>query len=77
MIRTRESELQAADVVRDYKQLTRVGRAFHCRKTVDVLVRPIRYRKEDRAGSPVAMPVGLLRRMAAAAGLCTDAVRRR
>ena len=47
-IRTSESNLQAADVVRSYKQLTRVERAFRCLKTVDLLVRPIRHRKPDR-----------------------------
>ena len=48
VIRTSESDLQAADVVRSYKQLTRVERAFRCLKTVDLLVRPIRHRKADR-----------------------------
>ena len=50
VIRTSEAEsrLQAADVVRSYKQLTRVERAFRCLKTVDLLVRPIRHRKPDR-----------------------------
>ena len=50
VIRTSEAEsrLQAADVVRSYKQLTRVERAFRCLKTVDLLVRPIRLRKPDR-----------------------------
>ena len=48
VIRTSESNLQAADVVRSYKQLTRVERAFRCLKTVDLLVRPIRHRKPDR-----------------------------
>ena len=48
VIRTSESNLQAADVVRSYKQLTRVATAFLCLKTVDLLVRPIRHRKPDR-----------------------------
>ena len=50
VIRTSEAEsrLQAADVVRSYKQLTRVERAFRCLKTVDLRVRPIRHRKPDR-----------------------------
>ena len=48
VIRTSESNLQPADVVRSYKQLTRVERAFRCLKTVDLLVRPIRHRKPDR-----------------------------
>ena len=48
VIRTSESNLQAADVVRSYKQLTRVERAFRCLKTVGLLVRPIRHRKPDR-----------------------------
>ena len=48
VIRTSQTDLQAADIVRSYKQLTRVERAFRCLKTVDLMVRPIRHRSEDR-----------------------------
>ena len=47
-IRTSQAELTAADVVRSYKNLTRVERAFRCFKTVDLMVRPIRHRAEER-----------------------------
>ncbi len=47
VIRTSESNLQAADVVRSYKQLTRVERAFRCLKTVDLLVRPMQIPEEN------------------------------
>ena len=42
IIRTSQAELTAADVVRSYKQVTHVERAFRCLKTVDLMVRPIR-----------------------------------
>ncbi len=48
IIRTSQADLTAADVVRSYKNLTRVERAFRCLKTVDLMVRPIRHRAEDR-----------------------------
>ena len=47
-------------------------------KTVDLLVRPIRHRKLDRVRArPFAVPAGVLRGMAPAAGLGAAAVRRR
>lgn len=43
----------AADVVRSYKQLARVERAFRTLKSVDLEVRPIRHYREDRVRSHV------------------------
>ena len=40
--------LPAGDVVRSYKNLARVERAFRCLKTVDLHVRPIRHRAANR-----------------------------
>ena len=48
IIRISQADLTAEDVVRSYKNLTRVERAFRCLKTVDLMVRPIRHRAEDR-----------------------------
>ena len=50
MLRTSEGadRLGAAEVVRRYKDLTRVERAFRSLKTVDLEVRPIRHRVERR-----------------------------
>ena len=44
----READLTAEDIVRSYQNLTRVERAFRCLKTVDLMVRPIRQRAEER-----------------------------
>ena len=41
-------QLAAADVVRSYKNLARVERAFRCLKSVDLLIRPIRHRTSAR-----------------------------
>ena len=50
IIRTSESKerLTAEDTVRTYKSLSQVERAFRTMKGVDLLVRPIRHRTEDR-----------------------------
>ena len=40
--------LPADDVVRSYKMLSHVEQAFRCLKTIDLEVRPIRHRLEDR-----------------------------
>ena len=50
MLRTSEGpdRLPAAEVVRRYKDLTRVERTFRCLKTVDLEIRPIRHRVEGR-----------------------------
>ena len=53
IIRTSEPEerLPTADVVRSYKNLTNVERAFRSLKTVDLQIRPIRHRAEARVRS--------------------------
>jgi hypothetical protein len=43
-----EKQLPAAEVVRSYKALAQVERAFRSMKTVDLKVRPIHHRLEDR-----------------------------
>ena len=50
VIRTSEppSRLSAADTVRSYKNLAQVERAFRSLKGIDILVRPIRHRDEQR-----------------------------
>ena len=53
ILRTSEPEkrLPTAEVVRSYKNLTNVERAFRCLKTVDLQIRPIRHRTEERVRS--------------------------
>ena len=41
-------EFSAEDTVRSYKNLCRVEKAFRCMKTVDLMIRPIRHRAEQR-----------------------------
>jgi transposase len=50
VIRTSESaeQLSAADTVRGYKSLAQVERAFRSLKSLDLLIRPIRHRTEER-----------------------------
>jgi hypothetical protein len=50
LVRTSVSQacLAADDVVRSYKQLSEVERAFRCFKDIDLSVRPIRHRLETR-----------------------------
>ena len=50
VIRTSESgqQLPAAQAVRSYKNLSQVERAFRCVKSLDIRVRPIRHRDDDR-----------------------------
>lgn len=50
VIRTSEAKerLTAEDTVRTYKNLSQVERAFRTLKGIDLLVRPIRHRTEDR-----------------------------
>jgi len=50
VIRTNEprSRLSAEDTVRSYKNLAQVERAFRCLKDIDLLIRPIRHRDEQR-----------------------------
>jgi len=53
LVRTSESseEMPGEDVVRNYKRLTEVERAFRCLKSVDLEIRPIRHRLDDRVRS--------------------------
>jgi transposase len=50
VLRTSEpvERLSAEDTVRSYKSLAEVERAFRCLKGLDLLVRPIRHRTEER-----------------------------
>jgi len=50
VIRTSEpaAALSGADTVRSYKRLAQVEHAFRCHKAIDLLVRPIRHRDEQR-----------------------------
>jgi transposase len=50
VLRTSEpvERLSAEDTVRNYKRLAEVERAFRCLKGIDLLVRPIRHRTEER-----------------------------
>jgi len=50
IVRTSEpvAEMATEDVVRNYKRLTDVERAFRCLKAVDLEIRPIRHRLDDR-----------------------------
>ena len=77
ILRTSEPEerLATADVVRSYKNLTNVERAFRSLKTVDLQIRPIRHRAETRVLAPVPVPAGLLRPVASAASPGSVAVR--
>ena len=43
-----KERISAPDAVRSYKSLSDVERAFRCLKSIDLLVRPIRHRLEDR-----------------------------
>jgi len=50
VVRTREAaeQLSAADAVRGYKSLAQVERAFRSLKGMDLLIRPIRHRTQER-----------------------------
>ena len=55
VIRTSETaeQLSAADTVRGYKSLAQVERAFRSLKGLDLLIRPIRHRTEERVPAHV------------------------
>jgi transposase len=55
VLRTSEpgERLSAEDTVRSYKRLAEVERAFRCLKGLDLLVRPIRHRTEERVPAHV------------------------
>jgi transposase len=59
VLRTSEpaERLSAEDTVRSYKSLAEVERAFRCLKGVDLLVRPIRHRTEDRVPAHIFLCV--------------------
>ncbi|MFQ5705768.1 MAG: IS1634 family transposase [Gemmatimonadales bacterium] len=59
VIRTSEPKerLSAEDTVRTYKGLSQVERAFRCMKGVDLLVRPIRHRTENRVPAHIFLCV--------------------
>lgn len=49
--------MSADDAVRSYKQLANVERAFRCLKSVDLMVRPIRHRLEERVRAHILLSV--------------------
>jgi len=59
VLRTSEptERLSAEDTVRNYKCLAEVERAFRCLKGIDLLVRPIRHRSEDRVPAHIFLCV--------------------
>ena len=59
VLRTNEpaERLSAEDTVRSYKSLAEVERAFRCLKGIDLLVRPIRHRTEDRVPAHIFLCV--------------------
>jgi transposase len=59
VLRTSEpvERLSAEDTVRSYKSLAEVERAFRCLKGIDLLVRPIRHRSEDRVPAHIFLCV--------------------
>jgi transposase len=59
VLRTSEpaERLSAEDTVRSYKSLAEVERAFRCLKGIDLLVRPIRHRREDRVPAHIFLCV--------------------
>lgn len=59
VLRTSEpaERLSAEDTVRSYKSLGEVERAFRCLKGVDLLVRPIRHRTEERVPAHIFLCV--------------------
>ena len=59
VLRTSEpgERLSAEDTVRSYKSLGEVERAFRCLKGIDLLVRPIRHRTEDRVPAHIFLCV--------------------
>src|SRR5207253_1999377 len=59
VVRTSEpaERLSAEETVRSYKSLAEVERAFRCLKGVDLFVRPIRHRTEDRVPAHIFLCV--------------------
>jgi transposase len=59
VLRTSEpaQRLSAEQTVRSYKSLAEVERAFRCLKGIDLLVRPIRHRTEERVPAHIFLCV--------------------
>ena len=59
VLRTSEAaeRLSAEETVRSYKSLAEVERAFRCLKGIDLLVRPIRHRTEERVPAHIFLCV--------------------
>jgi transposase len=59
VLRTSEpaERLSTEETVRSYKSLAEVERAFRCLKGIDLLVRPIRHRTEDRVPAHIFLCV--------------------
>jgi transposase len=59
VLRTSEpvERLSAEDTVRSYKSLAEVERTFRCLKGIDLLVRPIRHRTQDRVPAHIFLCV--------------------
>jgi len=51
----KKEDMDAAQTVRSYKQLSNVERAFRCIKGVDVMVRPIHHRLENRVRAHILL----------------------
>ena len=49
--------MDSDQAVRGYKQLANVERAFRCLKSIDLMVRPIRHRREDRVRAHIFLCV--------------------
>jgi len=79
VLRTNEpvERLSAEDTVRSYKSLAEVERAFRCLKGIDLLVRPIRHRSEDRVPAHIFLCVLAYYVDGICAGLGTAVVRGR
>jgi len=52
-----KNTMDADQAVRSYKQLSMVEQAFRCLKSVDLMVRPIRHRLEDRVRAHIFLSV--------------------
>ena len=70
-----EQRMKTDDTVRSYKLLTQVERAFRSFKSMDLKVRPIRHRRENRVrGARLLVHAGLLRPVAHDGGLAAAAI---
>ena len=69
-----EQRMKTDDTVRSYKLLTQVERAFRSFKSMDLKVRPIRHRRENRVRARLLVHAGLLRPVAHDGGLAAAAI---